>query len=71
LLFNFALKYATRKLEENQKGLEENGTRHFLHYAVDANLVGGNTNTTKKNTETLVNTTRTRGVALEVSRDRS
>jgi hypothetical protein len=54
LLFNFALEYAIRKVQENQVGLKLDGTHQFLAYADDVNLLGNNIDTTKEYTETLI-----------------
>jgi hypothetical protein len=43
LLFNFALEYAIRKVQEDQEGLE------LLFYAGDVNVLGKHINTKKKN----------------------
>jgi hypothetical protein len=55
MLFNFALKYAIRKVQENQVGLKLNGTHQLLAYADDVNLLGDNIDNIKKNTKTKLN----------------
>jgi hypothetical protein len=45
LLFNFALEFAIRKIQENQVGLKLSGTHHLLEYAGDVNLQGINIDT--------------------------
>jgi hypothetical protein len=48
LLFNVALEYAIRKVQEIKVGLKLSGTHQFLAYANDVNLLGDNIDTMKK-----------------------
>jgi hypothetical protein len=66
LHFNFALEYVIRKVQENQVGLKLNGTHKLLVCTDDVNLLGGNIDIMKKNTETLIDTSEE--VGLEVNR---
>jgi hypothetical protein len=52
LLFNVALEYGIRQVQENQVGLKLNGTHQLLAYADDVNLLRDDIGTINRNTET-------------------
>ena len=69
LLFNFALEYATRRVQVNQDGLKLNGKHHLLAYADDVNIFGGSVHTVKENAEALV--VATKEIGLDVNADKT
>jgi hypothetical protein len=68
LLFNFALEYAIRSVQENQKGLKFNRT-HQLLASADDSIVRENIDTLKKNTEAVLDASKE--VGLEVNPEKT
>jgi hypothetical protein len=65
LLFNFALEYASRRVQLNQNGLKLNGTRQLLVHADDVAILGESVLNKKKNAEALIMASKE--IGLEVS----
>jgi hypothetical protein len=70
LLFNFALEYAIRKVQENQGGLKLNGTLKLLAHADDVNLLRDNIETIKRTKETSTDASKEVGLEVKVEKRR-
>jgi hypothetical protein len=69
LLFDFALEWASRRVQVNQDGLKLNGTQQLLAYADDVNILGGSIRAVKENAEALV--VAAKEIGLEVNADKT
>jgi hypothetical protein len=69
LLFNFALEYSIRKVQENQVGLKLSGTHQLLVYADDVNLLGDNIDPIYKNTQISIDASKE--IGLEVNTEKT
>jgi hypothetical protein len=69
LLFNFALEYAIRKVQENQVVLKLKLTNQLLVYAAGVTLLEDNINTIRKDTDT--RTDGSKEIGLEGSSDKT
>jgi hypothetical protein len=63
------LEYATRRVQENQEGLNLNGTHQLLSYVDVFNIVAENIDTIQKNNEALLDSGKE--VGLEVNPEKT
>jgi hypothetical protein len=68
LVLNFALEYGIRKVQEKQVGLKLNVTHQLLAYADNVNLLGDNIDTIRKDTETLIDTSKEVGLEINIEK---
>jgi hypothetical protein len=65
LVFNFALEYVCRRIQDNQEGLKLNVTYQLLDYVDDVNIVREIIDAIQKNTKALLDASKE--ISLEVN----
>ena len=69
LLFNIALEYAIRRVQENRIGFELNGKHQLLVYANDVNILGENLQAVRENVKIFIKASK--DIGLEVNSEKS
>ena len=68
-LFNFALEYAIRRVQENRTGLDMNGKYQLLVYADDVNMLGKNLQIVRENAE--IFTKASKNIGLKINSEKN
>ena len=68
LLFNFALEYAIRKVQETNLGLDMNDTHQVLAYADDVYLIGDDIRTIERNADVFLNDCKDIGLVVNTGK---
>jgi hypothetical protein len=68
LLFIFGSECTIRKVQENNRALELNGTYQLLIYAGDINFLGENISNTNKNTEASLDASKKVGLEINIKK---
>ena len=69
LLFNFALEYAIRRVQENRIGLDKNGKYQLLVYADEVNMLREHLQNVRGNREILIKANK--DIGLEVNSEKT
>ena len=69
LLFNFALEYAIRRVQEKIIGMELTRKHHHLVYADDVNMLGENLQTVRENSKIFLKASK--DIGLEVNSEKT